>query len=161
MKLPRLLVIVLAIVVLGYILYLVGYILYFVIGMSSTFPAIREYHFATSNVSFEDKLTARVNASNGWSLEKTDTIKGEGEVCYWASLTYQENGQQLKYDIKYCVGGDNSNNNGQCLLLSVVGAFDYVNKSGGYKSSDKDVSELLQVLDRALLTDFAPDCSDR
>ncbi|MBT1696855.1 hypothetical protein KK083_08230 [Fulvivirgaceae bacterium PWU4] len=140
----------------------VGYMLYFVIGISSTFPSIKEYHFATSQASFEEKLTARINASNGWSLENTDTVKGEkGDACYWASLTYQENGQHLKYDIKYCADGDDSNNDKKCFLLYIVGAFDYVNKSGGYKSSDKDVSELLQVLDRALLTDFAPDCSDR
>lgn len=139
-----------------------GYMLYFVVGMSSTFPSIKEYHFAASKTSFEEKLTARINASNGWSLENTDTVKGEkGDTCYWASLTYLGNGQQLKYDIQYCVDGDNSNNDEKCLLLYVVGVFDYVKKSGGYKSSDKGVGELLQTLDRALLTDFAPDCSER
>lgn len=155
MKLSHLLVIALVIAI-------VAYMLYFVVGMSSTFPSLREYHFGASKISFEKKLAAKVSASYGWSLENTDTVSGEkGESCYWASLTYQKNGQHLKYDIKYCVDEDSSNNDGKCLSLYVVGAFDYVEKSGGYKSSDKDVGGLLQTLDRALLTELAPVCDER
>lgn len=62
---------------------IIGYTLYFVIGLSSTFPSLGAYHFAASEISFEKKLAARINASNGWSLENTDTVREEkGDACY-------------------------------------------------------------------------------
>jgi len=147
------------VIVVVFLIVVVGYILYLGIGMSSTYPAIKEYSFGVNKVSFEQKLSDRINSSNGWSLEKKDSIKGEDEVCYWASLFYKGNGQDLVYEIKYCLdikalSGDNA-----CVRLEIVGAFDYNKKSGGYKLSDKDVDKLLEILDRTILKELAPSCS--
>jgi hypothetical protein len=137
------------------------YLLILFIGMSSTFSSIKEYKLATSKINFEEKLAERINAARGWSFEKTDSVKGEkGQVCYWGSLSYNGDGQQLKYDVKYCSDSDSLNADEKCLRLYVVGAFDYVNKSGGYKSSDEDVEELMKILDRTL-GGLAPDCSEK
>jgi len=146
------------VIVIVFLVVFIGYVSYLVIGMSSTYPAIKEYSLGVNKVSFEQKLSDRINSSNGWSLEKKDSIKGEDEVCYWASLFYKGNGQDLVYEIKYCLdikalSGDNA-----CVRLEIVGAFDYNKKSGGYKLSDKDVDKLLEILDRTILKELASSC---
>lgn len=147
------------VIVIAFLIIFIAYILYLVIGMSSTYPAIKEYSFGVNKASFEQKLSDRINSSKGWSLEKKDSIKGENEVCYWTSLFYEENGQKFEYDIKYCVDLQTLSGNNACVRLEIVGAFDHVKKSGGYKLSDKDVERLLEILDRTILNGLAPACS--
>lgn len=138
---------------------IVGYILYFVIGISSTFPPIKEYKFDVSKVDFEQKLINRINDSQGWYFEESDSIKGiNSEDCYWASLFFKRNEQHLEYIIKYCGDSHALKNSERCLSLYVIGALDYANKSGGYKLKDKDVENLIEHLDRALLYELVPSC---
>lgn len=136
-----------------------GYLLYLGVGMSSTYPAIKEYSFRIKETYFIEKITDRVNSIKGWSMKKTDSVRGKYETCYWSSLLCEENGQKLEYDIKHCLGAE-SNEDDSCVELEVIGAFDHNNKSGGYRLSDKDVKELLNILDRAILSELAPACSD-
>lgn len=147
------------VIVIAFLIILIGYMLYLVVEMSSTYPGIKKYSFGVNKISLEQKLSDRINSSNGWSLEKKDSITGENEVCYWTSLLYEENGRKFEYDIKYCLDLKTSNEDNVCVRLEVVGAFDYINKSGGYKLSDKDVEKLVQILDRAILSELAPACS--
>jgi len=147
MKAFKLTTILLAIVIVGSLVYS----LLLFVGMSSTFSPIKEYHLATTMIEFEQMFVERINTPLDWSFEKTDSVRGEkGEVCYWASLFYNENEQQIKYEVKYCIYPDRSNNNEKCLTLYLVGAFNYLNKSGGYRLSDKDVDQLVKILDRKL-----------
>jgi hypothetical protein len=154
MKVGSLILIVSAIVIVGYMFYLF-------IGMSSTYPSIREYDLAISKIDFENKIAERVKTDQGWSFEKTDSVEDDkDETCYWASLSYLEDGRQLMYDIKYCVRSRSLDEEEKCLELYVVGAFDYAKKSGGYKSSDEDVEELMKILDRAI-AGLASGCSKK
>jgi hypothetical protein len=139
-------------IIIGFLVLFAAYILYVVIGMSSTFPSIKKYSFNLTKDSFERKLIQRADSLNGWSLAKEDSIKGDEEIWYWASLNYEGNDQQAEYTVKYCEKAG-------CVKLEIVGAFDRVNKSGGYKSSDDDVQKLLEILDRVILNDLAPFCS--
>ncbi len=145
------------IVLVAFLVMFLGYLLYLGIVMSYSYPAIKEYYFDVKKDSFEEKLTFRIDSSSGWSLEKEDTVKGVDEVCYWASLYYEENGQKLAYDIKYCL--DSKTSSGGCIRLEIVDVIDYIKKSSRRKLSDKEVEKLLQILDSTILNELAPACS--
>lgn len=132
----------------------VGYLLWFAIGMSSTYPSVKKYSFEANKTSFEKQLANKIDTSEGWALERRDSIKGEDEACYGASLFYTGNGQEFEYDIKYCF--DNPLN-GPRARLEVVGAFDHVMKSGGYKLVDRDVEKLMKILDSAIINELSAD----
>lgn len=151
----KLFTIVLSIAILGYVIYL----LVLFVGISSSFPSIKEYNLAASEIKFEEKLAERINATPGWSFEKTDSVNGQnGEVCDWASISYIGGGQQLWFEVKYCTNSDSLNPRKECMRLYLIGAFDYVNGTGGYKLSDKGVEELVKILDDTLVG-LASDCS--
>lgn len=146
------------VIVVVFLIALIYYVFHLVIGMSSTYPSIKKYSFGVNKGFLEQKLADRINSSSGWSMEKKDSIKGENEICYWTSLLYDKNGQKFEYDIKYCLDSKPLIEDSACVQLEIVGAFDYVIKSGGYKLSDKDVDKLLQILDSAILNKLAPAC---
>jgi hypothetical protein len=142
----------------AFLITIFGYILYLAIGMSSTYPAIKKYKFEISKDSLIKRLDDRINKNLGWSLEKRDSIMGrEDEDCFWASLSYQDNEQDIEYRIKFC-RPTFINEGDKCLELYVVGAYDYTNKTGGYKPTE-EVEKLIQFLDSALLNELAKDCS--
>lgn len=138
----------------------IGYLLYLGIGMSYTYPHIKDYCYDINKVSFEKKLAVRIDSSNGWSLEMTDSLNGKNDSCYRATLFYEGNGQKLKYRIKYCSDSKESFKDSVFVRLGVVGAFDHINKNGGYKLSDGNVEKLLDKLDSAILNELAPRCSN-
>lgn len=147
------------IVVVVFLILIVGYILYLGIGMSYTYPSIKEYSFGVNKVSFEEKLANRVSSSNGWSLKKKDSIKGEDEICYWASLFYKADGQDLVYEIKYCFDSKASTGDSECARIGVIDVIDFNKKSNSRDLPDKDVEKLLEILERTILNELAPACS--
>ena len=147
------------IIVVVFLIVFIGYVLYLGIGMSYTYPSIKEYYYDVNKVSFEEKLAVRIDSANGWSLQRKDSIKGKDGVSYWTSLFYEANGQDLEYTIKYCLDLKTSSGSGTCVRLEIVGAFDYANKTGGYKLSDSDAEKLLYELEHTILNELAPACS--
>ena len=142
-----------------FLIVVIGYILYLGIGMSSTYPAIKEYSFGVNKVSFEQKLSDRINSSNGWSFQKEDSIQWEDETCYWARLFYKANGQDLLYTIKYCFDSKTLTGSGECARIEVVNVIDYIKKRDAHELPDKDVEKLLEILDRTILNELVPACS--
>ena len=148
------------VIVIAFLIVIVGYILYLGIAMSSTYPAIKKYSFNVNKISFEEKLAVRIESSNGWSFQRNDSIKWEDETCYWASLFYKADRQDLVYEIKYCFDSKALTENSECARAELVSIIDYVKKSDSHKLSDKDVEKLLQILDRTILNELAPACSN-
>ncbi|MDH5381837.1 MAG: hypothetical protein OEW75_13345 [Cyclobacteriaceae bacterium] len=94
----------------------------------------------------------------GWSIEKTDTTGGNEKMCYWASINYLGNESNLKYRVKYCFNNKDINEVNNRIEFNIVGAFDFIEKTGGYKASDEGVLELLEVFEDNILNGIAPDC---
>lgn len=136
-----------------------GYMLFLVIGMSSTYPSIRKYSFNVNKGYFEQLLVDRILSSPGWSLEKRDSVKWENETCYGTSLTYETNGHNLEYLVRYCFDSDKLVESVQCMRMEVVMVVDYIRRSSSHELSDKDVDKLLEVLEGAILNKLAPPCA--
>ncbi|MGC3946382.1 MAG: hypothetical protein QM762_17990 [Chryseolinea sp.] len=134
----------------------VGYMVYLAVGMSSTYPALKEYSFGVSKEEFEEKLLNKVNSLEPWSFKRKGNRKDSEEDCYWSTLFYKANGQDVVYQIKYCFSHDVPNE-GSCLKLELVRAFDYNRKTE--KATDEEVERLVRMLDDVILKNLAPSCS--
>lgn len=139
---------------------IVGYMFYLFVGMSSTYPPLKNYNFHVSKQAFDQKLADRILSSPGWSFERRDSIKTkESKDCFWVSLSYKQNDQYLEYIVKYCISSNDLKDDDKCLNLYVVSLVDYV-KQKSYKTSSKDVDKLMQLLEGILLNGLAPHCSN-
>lgn len=148
-------------IILSLVVLALAYIFYLIVGMSSTYPPIREYEFEVSKEIFYKQLTSRINNSAGWSYQQRDSLKGiNDQDCYWISVSYKTNDNNLLYTLKYCSNLKDKKDSGQCLEFYVVSVIDYT-KGKDYKTLDDEVGNLLQILDRTVLDGLVPACSER
>ena len=145
----------LRLIIIVFLIVAVSYMLYLVIGMSSTYDSIKEYYFHTDSSGIGHAILSKTTSTPGWSYELSDTVGLEqGKTRYWIDLFYNNKTQKLKYSLKFC---DKENH---CSEVSLIGAFDYLNKNGGYKISDDGVAEMLVKIEESIFEDLAPICND-
>jgi len=141
------------------IIIFLGWAFYFASMMSYTYPPLKEYSFQMNKTSFERTLINRID-SVGWSIEKTDTTGGNEKRCYWALINYLIEDINIEYDIEYCFNYKDVNKVNNCIEFNIVGAFNFIEKTGGYKASDPGVKELLEYFENNILNGLAPDCKE-
>jgi hypothetical protein len=140
---------------------IIGYMFYLFVGMSSTYPPLKDYRFKVSKEVFAQKLARRILNSHGWTLERRDSVKIKArEDCFWISLSYKRNQEHLEYSLKYCIDNHDLIEDDGCLTLYVVSIVDYVKQRSYYRSGE-EVEHVLQILDRTVLDGLVPACSEK
>lgn len=132
------------------------YFLYLIIGMSSTYSTISQYYFNVAPSEIGEAIIGKIDLVEGWSYELSDTISTENDgTQVWIDLYYNTDIQRLKYSLKYGAYGESE----VCSEVHLVGAFDILNKSGGYKITADGVDRLVIIVEESILQELAPICT--
>jgi hypothetical protein len=135
-------------VILIILLCFLSYLLYFLVTFFSVYPPIREYCFDTDELVLEQKLIKKVQNINGWSLVKTLSTKNKGAKAHYFSIFHFAKHQ--KYSFRCKIERHTPLFGKSCAKLKIIGAFDELKGTGGYKESDKDVKKLKQIFDNEI-----------
>ena len=115
--------------------------IYFVSQFSSTYPPIEEYDISKDLDKLIDDINIISNSTN-ISFNITDTTGTiERGFSYYANIEIQVDLNEYNYYIKF----DKDNN--KKSIISLIGAFDLKNKTGGYKKKDRMVYELTKIFE--------------
>lgn len=133
------------------------YFLYYTAHFFCIYPPIKEYCFQNNDTSLEETLTQKVISTKGWSIEKLDSMSRDNETSYHYNILYEEKNQKYNFNCKIELTkplfGDSY------VKLGVIGAFDDLKKTGGYKISDPDVKRLLKILENKIVNKVENNCN--
>jgi hypothetical protein len=129
-------------IAMGFGVLVIAYLLYFATQLSGTYVPIKSYNFTMSSRELHQELTKVIEANSSWTFQITDTTGTDNTGrTFHAEVKFKDGSNELSYSVKY-----NDEDTGTSSL-SVVGAFDHIKKSGGYKNGDDDVERLIRVFE--------------
>ena len=128
------------------------YLAYPILNISSTFEPLQEYTYPISKLNFEKSLrTLRLSDSRiKYQITDSTGFKGDGYKYYITLLFKKSNIQNYEYNFN-CEEQTVLWRNSNTLKLNLVGAFDKLKNTGGYKKSDKDVPKLIDIFETDIL----------
>ncbi len=132
------------------LLLFIGVCTYFVVGISSVYPPIKSYEYPKSIHQLENSMTALAAANKNISFKNTAITGTEARgYHYYFTVELKNAANDLEYKIVY----DKANNwiKTNTTEIKLVGAFDKINKTGGYKYKDKGVKELATLFEKDFL----------
>jgi hypothetical protein len=129
------------------ILFYVGTCIYQVACISCTIPHINEYEYKGSVNSLFAALKKNSVQHPGMTVANTGTVgdKNSG-YAYYMDINTKHKEHQMKFDIKV-----EPNDNGLRTNISLIGAFDITNNTGGYGKKADGMDTLLKIFNSKVL----------
>jgi len=128
-----------------------GSCVYFVSQFSAVYPPIKEYKFQTKSADLRLAIIETLGNPEKFEYKFTDTVgTAQNGFAYYVDLRIK--GQQMDYDytFKYY---DKKGKSG-ISKIDLIGAFDKISKTGGYKTKDNDVPRLIDIFDKEFMNDL-------
>jgi hypothetical protein len=127
------------------LLIVVGIFIYFVSGISSVYPAIKQYEFNGDMKQFENKLDMLTSQNKKVSFSITDTTGNKDNgYAYYYMLNFDNNEYDLKCEEKEFPNSIKAE-------ISIVGAHNFNKRLGGYRIGDDGVKDLVNVFDEEII----------
>jgi hypothetical protein len=127
------------------LLIVAGIFIYFVSGISSVYPAIKQYEFNGGIRQFNNKLVLFTSQNKKVSFSIDDTTGNKNSsYAYYYSVNFDKN----EYDLR-CEEKDFPNS--IKTEISIVGAHNFRRRMGGYRIDHDGVKNLVDVFDEEII----------
>lgn len=143
-------------VILKYIIILVGSIfvlgfvsyIYFVTQFSAVYPPIKEYKFPTNVSGLRLAIIKTLDNHEKFEYQFTDTIGNmDNGFAYYIVLKIKDPQMDNEFTFKFFEPKGQTN----MSRIDLIGAFDRINNTGGYKIKENHVPHLVDIFDKEFI----------
>lgn len=128
-----------------------GSCIYFVSQFSAVYPPIKKYKFKTNVANLRLAITETLDNPDKYEYKFKDTVGNkENGFAYYVDLRIKNTQMDNDYTFKFYEFQRPANNSS----IDLIGAFDKINKTGGYKIKDNDVPRLIDLFDKEFISDL-------
>jgi hypothetical protein len=122
--------------------------------MTRSYDPLETYRYTLTRDELEERLIQVIKSKSNLTFNLTDsTGTDETDLNYYADLIIKTGTEEYEYNFKYnkeTSFWDKDVKSEICL----IGAFDKIRKTGGYKTDDTDVEKLIIVFESELIKDL-------
>ena len=122
--------------------------LYLVSMFSSVYPPIKEYKFQVSSSNLRSTMINVLDNPEKYDYNITDTVGNVSKgYSYYINLKIKGHDMDERFTFKFY----SKKSRPDISKIDLIGAFDNINKTGGYKLKDQDVKKLVEVFEREFI----------
>jgi len=134
--------------IIGLGLLIISGFIYFASQISAVYPPIKEYKFPTSASNLKLEIIRTLDNQKEFEYKFTDTLGNEQVgFAYYIDLRIKDLQMDNEYTFKYYDNLGHLDNS----KIDLIGAFDKIRKTGGYKTKDADVPRLINIFDKEFI----------
>jgi hypothetical protein len=128
-----------------------GLFAYFVGGVSAVYDPLKSYSYSLTRDELKQGLIGTINANPNLTFNLTDsTGTDRNDLHYYADILVKVGTEQYQFHIKYYKENrlwDNSVKS----EISLIGAFDFGHKTGGYVPEAPGVDRLIDIFEKEII----------
>ncbi|MGY5353597.1 hypothetical protein [Wenyingzhuangia sp. IMCC45467] len=133
------------------LLIVLGSCIYFVSQFSAVYPPIKEYKFQSDLSNIRTAIIKTLDNPEKFEYKFTDVV-GNAQNGFVYHVDFKIKGPQMNYD--YNISFYNENGKNEISKIKLIGAFDKINKTGGFKIKDNDVPRLVSIFDSIFIVNL-------
>lgn len=137
--------------VLGFVVILLVWAIYFATQLSATHDSLKSYEFSMTREELEERLFQTIKSNPNMTLnlrDSTGTVKES--LHYYADISVEGKREEYQFSISY-YNKDGLWDDTTKSEVSLIGAFDKANRTGGYKIENTDVEKLIAVFESQVI----------
>jgi hypothetical protein len=136
-----------------------GLFVYFVGGVSAVYDPMKSYSYSLTRDELKQRLIDTIRANPNLTFNLTDsTGTDRNDLDYHAEILVKLGKEQYEFNIKY-----NKENrlwdNSVKSEISLIGAFDVGQKTGGYIPEAPDVNRLIDIFEKEIIAKLSENTS--
>jgi hypothetical protein len=133
---------------------LFGLFAYFAGAVSAVYDPLRSYNYPLSMDELKKGLAQTVRSNPDLTFNLTDsTGLGKGDPYYYADIFVKDAPVEYEFLIKYNKKSKWFDNKIKSEI-SLIGAFDRIHRTGGYRPEDKGIEKLINIFDERLIKEL-------
>jgi hypothetical protein len=127
------------------------WLIYFATQLSTTYDPIKSYQYSMSMEEVQERLFKAVSSNSNMTLHLKDTTGTDKEYLhYYADILVEGGSENYMFTISF-YKKDSPWDDSLKSEVSLIGAFDRVRSTGGYKMEDADVEKLIAVFENRVI----------
>jgi hypothetical protein len=135
----------------GFGVVLISGLIYFATQVSATYDPLKTYQFPLTREELQEGLIKTVNANPNLSFHIKDTTGADKEnLHYYADILMEGGTEKYEFSVSYNRKERLWDNNVRSEV-SLIGVFDNVRSTGGYKKEDTDAEKLIKVFESQVI----------
>jgi hypothetical protein len=122
--------------------------------VSAVYDPLKSYRYTLTIDELRERLNQTVKLKSNFTFNLTDsTGTDNSNLNYYANLSMKIGDDEYGFNIKYHKETSFWDRDIKSEI-SLIGAFDIVRKTGGYKTDDPDVEKLINIFESELIKDL-------
>ncbi len=117
---------------------------------SATNDPLKSFQFPLTKEELRGQLFKTINADTNCTIKLTDSTGTDNELNYYCDIVIRDGVNEYKYYIQ-CKKENSFWDNNVKSEINLIGAFDLVHKTGGYKTEDTDVNKLAGIFEKEII----------
>lgn len=128
------------------------WLIYFATQLSATYDPIKSYQYSMTREELQERLFKTVSSYPNMTLHLKDTTGTDKEYLhYYADILVEGGSENYMFTISF-YKKDSPWEDSFKSEVSLIGAFDRVKRTGGYKVEDPDVEKLIAVFESRIIS---------
>ncbi|MBB6610119.1 hypothetical protein H7F15_03630 [Pontibacter sp. Tf4] len=137
--------------IIGFVVVILLWMIYFATQLSATYAPLKSYRFSMTTEELQERLFQVVDTNPNMTLNLSDSTGTDKENRhYHADILIKGETEEYEFSISYYTKDGLWKNNDKSVV-SLVGAFDRVNRTGGYKIDNTDIEKLITVFENQVI----------
>jgi hypothetical protein len=137
----------------GFIISAVVFIVYFAAQVSATYGPLKSYKYSLTKDELEERLIQTIKSNANLTYTLTDSTGPVKDLYYYAYVLIKVGTDEYKYNIKY-YNKDSFWDSDVRSELSLIGAFDKIHRTGGYKTDNTDIEKLIGIFEEQVISEL-------
>ena len=138
--------------IIGFVVVILLWLIYFATQISATYDPLKSYQFSMTKEELEERLLQTVKSNPKMTLNPKDSTGTDKEYLhYYADISVKGGTDDYEFTISYYKRDSRWDSKAKSEV-SLIGAFDRANKTGGYKAESTDVEQLIAVFESQVIS---------
>ena len=122
--------------------------------ISAVYDPLKSYRYTLTRDELRERLNKTIKSKSNLTFNLTDsTGTDNNDLNYYANLSMKIGADEYGFNIKYHKETSLWDKDIKSEI-SLIGAFDIIRKTGGYKTDDTDVEKLINIFEIELIKDL-------
>lgn len=135
----------------------VALLLYAIAGPNTYYDPLKTYQYSLTRDELKERMMNTFRSKSNLSFQLTDsTGTDQSDFNYYGEVRIEIGTKQFEYHIKLSKHNSYWDEDIKSEI-SLIGAFDKVNGTGGFKTDDPDMEKLIGIFEKELIDEISAD----